>query len=156
MKPALVLAIGIASAGCRTVAYAPRNDDAVLIVMTPEGPALLRDDLVIPMGLTWDGVQEGVAGDPAAEELAATASGRAKTGMGLAVAGLLGPAAGAVILLSSPDTTGAILLNLGLLLAGTALSTGGLMWQSSGSSYVFEAVNAFNEDARSDPMLPPR
>lgn len=132
--------------------YIPRSRGRVGIVMQGGAPAYVRDGEVHPHGFFGAGLQEAVAGNPAAERDAAEYHDRMRDGF---IATIVGSvclpvsvgylAAASINEQPSSGMTANQQIAIGAALGCTALMFGGLFWAVSAEPYRWDAINRFND-----------
>jgi len=153
---AIAGAVLVAQAACASSSYTPRGDGRIVTVLEDGAPVLMKDGQRFPSGA--DGLEQAVAGNPAAEEHAR--SHRTATHLGLAenLIGLGAFIAGAIVVAPKQDAAGNDLpISQERSVAGSVLFVGGLtaiivagFHMASAQAHYLDAINVYNDG------VPPR
>jgi len=139
--------------------YMPLSRGRVAVTMRGGKQVYVRDGQMYEHGLLGGGLQEAVAGNPAAEAAAGEYRSRMKTGlltMLLGTAGMIGGTVYASTSLVRNESSDLDLqLALGAMLAGTVLMLVGSGYLASAEPYRWDAINIFNDGGTEMPSGPP-
>jgi len=165
MKVCRPLAVGsaafLAQAACASTSYTPRGDGRIATILEDGHPALSKNGKTIPAN--GDGLEEAVAGNPAAEEHARDYS----HGMHLSLAenliGLGAFIAGTLVVVPKTDAMGNDLpVSSERRTAGTVLFVGGLaalivsgFQGAAAQAHFTDAINVYNDGVAPFPPPPP-
>jgi hypothetical protein len=156
--PSLTRAVATLALGaCATSSYIPQTPGKVAVVLVDGKPAYERDGAVYPSGVTGGGLEEAVAGNPAAEQAARTYHSRLSTGIALAVIGAVVDGVAAAVFpyaLLAQDNNSAAPIALGALVGGLVLAVTGAGIAASGESYRWDAINIYNDGVGMRPIAP--
>jgi hypothetical protein len=152
----LIAAVLIAAlVGCSS-GYMPQARGRVAVTMIGGTPAYVRDGKTYPHGLLGGGLVDAVQGVPAAEHAAGEYRGRLKTGLLVALGGMVCTGVAMGLALRHVDDTDPYddrnevpteaLVGLGCLV----VAFGGLGYLFTAEPYRWDAINIFN-----DSVLPP-
>src|SRR6185436_19394949 len=156
---AAVSAAFLAQAACASTSYTPRGDGRIAMILEEGHPALSKNGKTIPAN--GDGLEEAVAGNPAAEEHARDYS----HGMHLSLAenliGLGAFIAGTLVVVPKTDAMGNDLpVSSERRTAGTILFVGGLaalivsgFQGAAAQAHFTDAINVYNDGVA--PFPPP-
>jgi hypothetical protein len=158
---AVASAAFLAQAACASTSYTPRGDGRIATILEDGHPALSKNGKTIPAN--GDGLEEAVAGNPAAEEHARDYS----HGMHLSLAenliGLGAFIAGTLVVVPKTDAMGNDLpVSSERRTAGTILFVGGLaalivsgFQGAAAQAHFTDAINVYNDGVAPFPPPPP-
>ena len=142
------------SLGCSS-SYIPQTRGRVGVVMQNGAFAYVRDGQIYPHGLFGGGLVNAVAGNPNAERAAKEYNGRLKTGLAVAIGGLLcASIATSLAVRRIEESRSGRSTELWAALGCAIVSLGGTGYLISAEPYRWDAINVFN-DTEPMPLSPP-
>jgi len=153
---AVASAVLVAQAACASTSYTPRGDGRIVTVIEDGSPILMKDGQRLPGGA--DGLDQAVAGNPAAEEHARSHRQASHLSLAEQLVGLGAFIAGAIVVAPKQDAAGNDLpISQQRSIAGSVLFVGGLtalivssFHMSSAQAHYLDAINVYNDG------VPPR
>ena len=153
----LTVATVVAGSACSSH-YMPRATGRVSIVMQAGQPMYVRDGAVVPQGFLGSGLEQAVAGNPAAQAAARRFHDGWRDAFIEAFLGALALGAGTGLLTYEAVSMNApqrdLAPSLGLVVVGAALMMWGGIEAQDAQTYQWDAINIFNDNPMPAPALP--
>jgi hypothetical protein len=150
LLPALLLLVTTA---CSSV-YMPRRGPRVSLTMETGGLAIVRQGRLYPVGFLGGGISDALGDLPLARDFGAVYEQRSTFGLIALVAGGAGLIVAPTTALFSRDENAA--RNAGLLLLGSLTAyVAGACLLTSAQPYLYDAVNAANDELEAAPVVSP-
>jgi hypothetical protein len=151
----------LAQATCASTSYTPRSDGRISTVMEDGSLALVKDGRRYPTG--GDGLQQAVAGNPAAEEHVHSYSQGTHLALAENLIGFGALIAGTYIAVPKQDMAGnALMVSHDRQIASEVLLFGGLaalivagVQMASAQAHYMDAINIYNDGVPPRPQAPP-
>jgi len=158
---AAVSAALLAQAACASTSYTPRSDGRIATILVDGHPALSKNGKTIPAN--GDGLEEAVAGNPAAEEHARSYSHGVHLSIAENLIGLGAFIAGTLVVVPKKDAMGIDQpVSSERQTVGTILFVGGLVslivsgfQMATAQAHFTDAINAYNDGVAPWPAPPP-
>jgi len=158
---AAVSAALLAQAACASTSYTPRSDGRIATILVDGHPALSKNGKTIPAN--GDGLEEAVAGNPAAEEHARSYSHGVHLSIAENLIGLGAFIAGTLVVVPKKDAMGMDLpVSSERQTVGTILFVGGLVslivsgfQMATAQAHFTDAINVYNDGVAPWPVPPP-
>ena len=158
---AAVSAALLAQAACASTSYTPRSDGRIATILVDSHPALSKNGKTIPAN--GDGLEEAVAGNPAAEEHARSYSHGVHLSIAENLIGLGAFIAGTLVVVPKKDAMGMDLpVSSERQTVGTILFVGGLVslivsgfQMATAQAHFTDAINVYNDGVAPWPVPPP-
>jgi hypothetical protein len=151
----LALLVLLAAVGC-TSHYLPQTPGKVAVMIHDGGLAYARDGRFYAHGVFGHGLEEAVAGNPAATAVAQEYSSRMTTGFVATLIGAAGVVAGSAwagYAASRDEDLRGVGVPLATAVVGAFVMLAGAIYAASAEPYRWDAINMFNDEA-APPALP--